>query len=387
MVRLDDTSDEEFPRTEPVDATGSRNDGGEAPVADRPVVGGDREGGAPLDAEGESAVTAGADRERDDRDDVDPIDACDDDAPSAAAGDLGEPNDAPVVEGPRDDVEPIDASFDDLAEAGLATVEDADDDAFDQDTDVQSIVDDPAALADAEAEADTDEESAELAPEADADVAVPEVDQLTADADAPDPETRAEPVMAKAPTVGLEGDEEEVPELTESGELSRVLLAVLLSTREPLKRVRLAEICNSTQKAVDAALERLTSDLEASGFPLTIVETGDAPRLMTQPAVFPYLRRMRKTRKAEKLSPAALETLAVIAYRQPVIRAEVEAIRGVKVGPMLKSLLDHKLVKVTGRADVPGRPLQYGTTQVFLERFGLRSLKDLPSVQEFKTLG
>ena len=118
-----------------------------------------------------------------------------------------------------------------------------------------------------------------------------------------------------------------------------------------------------------------------------IVETGDALRLMTQPAVFPYLRRMRKTRKAEKLSPAALETLAVIAYRQPVIRAEVEAIRGVKVGPMLKSLLDHKLVKVTGRADVPGRPLQYGTTQVFLERFGLRSLKDLPSVQEFKTLG
>ncbi|MGA0869788.1 MAG: SMC-Scp complex subunit ScpB, partial [Planctomycetota bacterium] len=97
--------------------------------------------------------------------------------------------------------------------------------------------------------------------------------------------------------------------------------------------------------------------------------------------------RLKKLKPAEKLSPAALETLAVIAYRQPVIRLEVEAIRGVKVGPMLQSLLQHKLIRVVGRADVPGKPLQYGTPQHFLERFGLRSLKDLPSIQEFRALG
>src|SRR5262249_12854253 len=104
-------------------------------------------------------------------------------------------------------------------------------------------------------------------------------------------------------------------------------------------------------------------------------------------ATFPYLQRLRGVKRLEKLSPAALETLAVIAYRQPVMRSEIEAIRGVKAGPMLRTLLQHKLVKVTGRADVPGRPIQYGTTQQFIEGFGLSSLQELPSVKEFKQLG
>ena len=110
-------------------------------------------------------------------------------------------------------------------------------------------------------------------------------------------------------------------------------------------------------------------------------------RLLTLPEVFPYLKRLRKVKKAERLSPAALETLAVIAYRQPVMRAEIEAIRGVKVGPTVRTLLEHKLIDIVGRADVPGKPLQYGTTQHFLDHFGLPSLKDLPSVKEFKSLG
>ncbi len=200
-------------------------------------------------------------------------------------------------------------------------------------------------------------------------------------------EVPAELPLESAASVPSIDDDAEVPELTEPGALSRVLVAVLLTAREPMKAVRLAEICNSSQKAVEAALERLDEDLRAMGMPLEVVHAGETIRLGTSPEVFPYLVRLRKARKAERLSPAALETLAVIAYQQPVIRLEIEAIRGVKVGPMLKSLLDHKLVKVVGRADVPGRPLQYGTTQVFLERFGLRSLKDLPSVQEFRSLG
>ncbi len=180
---------------------------------------------------------------------------------------------------------------------------------------------------------------------------------------------------------------DDAPPLTDPAELGRVLLAVLASSREPLKLVRLAEVCNSTQQLVREGLAVLERELRGAGLPLEIVLTDDAARLMTAPAVFPYLERLRKAKKAERLSPAALETLAVIAYRQPAIRAEIEAIRGVKVGPMLRSLLEHKLVKVVGRADVPGRPLQYGTTQHFLDRFGLNSLKDLPSVQEFRSLG
>jgi segregation and condensation protein B len=83
-------------------------------------------------------------------------------------------------------------------------------------------------------------------------------------------------------------------------------------------------------------------------------------------------------RKSERISGAALETLAVVAYRQPVTKAEIEAIRGVQAGPILRTLIERGLVRVTGRADVPGHPLQYGTTREFLDRFGLSSLGDLP---------
>jgi segregation and condensation protein B len=90
------------------------------------------------------------------------------------------------------------------------------------------------------------------------------------------------------------------------------------------------------------------------------------------------VQRLFKARKAERVSAAALETLAVVAYRQPVSKAEIEAIRGVQAGPILRSLIERGLVRVTGRADVPGHPLQYGTTKAFLDRFGLESVAELP---------
>ncbi len=181
-------------------------------------------------------------------------------------------------------------------------------------------------------------------------------------------------------------DEGDVPALTDAGPLSRVIFGLLLTTREALGPIRLAEVCNSTQKAVRAALERLETDLAAQGFPVELQWSGGSVRLLSAVTIHPYYRRLKGLGRTERLSPAALETLAVVAYRQPVIRAEIESVRGVKAGPMLRTLLDHKLVKVVGRADVPGRPLQYGTTAAFLDRFGLGSLKDLPSVQEFKSL-
>jgi segregation and condensation protein B len=236
----------------------------------------------------------------------------------------------------------------------------------------------------AEGEPEPQQEAAELdAPAAD-DVeahAVPTVDELVDDSDAVP--AQAEPLRESS----LSEDSDDAPPLTDPEEVGRVLLAVLLSAREPLSLVRMAEVCNSTQKVVEAGLRALDAELRQRGLPLEIVQMGDGVRVSTSPTVYPYLTRLKKLKPVEKLSPAALETLAVIAYRQPVIRLEVEAIRGVKVGPMLQSLLQHKLIRVVGRADVPGKPLQYGTTQHFLERFGLRSLKDLPSIQEFRALG
>ena len=106
--------------------------------------------------------------------------------------------------------------------------------------------------------------------------------------------------------------------------------------------------------------------------------------MLTLPHYHHWLRKMIKVRGDSKLTPAALETLAIVAYKQPVIRADIEAIRGVASGEMLRSLMLKGLVKMVGRAEVVGRPMQYGTTRKFLEIFGLNDLKDLPKIEELK---
>ena len=210
-----------------------------------------------------------------------------------------------------------------------------------------------------------------------------------------DAEAAAAAVAAEAEVAAIEeeieiADEEGLPpapELTDPAEVARVVYVLMLTSREGLSLFRLAQACNTTQKLVAEALDLLQQQMTAIGLPVELARNGDTVKWMSGASTFVYLQRLRGVKKMEKLSPAALETLAVIAYRQPVMRSEIEAIRGVKAGPMLRTLLQHKLVKCTGRSEVPGRPLQYGTTQLFLERFGLGSLQELPSVKEWKNLG
>ena len=97
-----------------------------------------------------------------------------------------------------------------------------------------------------------------------------------------------------------------------------------------------------------------------------------------------WLKKLLRVRTDTKLSPAALETLAIISYKQPIIRADIEAIRGVGAGEMIRSLMYKGLVKIVGRAEVLGRPMLYGTTKIFLDIFGLNTLKDLPKIEELK---
>lgn len=218
--------------------------------------------------------------------------------------------------------------------------------------------------------------------------------------DSIDAAAAAEAVAAEASTAEVEQDLDEladtelgddglpiVPALEDPKDIARMVYVLMMTSREGMTVFRLAQACNTSQKLVEEALSVLTEQLRGLNLPVELTRVGDTVRWMSSAAAFPYLQRLRGVRKLERLSPAALETLAVIAYRQPVMRSEIEAIRGVKAGPMLRTLLQHKLVKVTGRADVPGKPLQYGTTQQFLERFGLASLQDLPSVKEWKNLG
>ncbi len=193
---------------------------------------------------------------------------------------------------------------------------------------------------------------------------------------------------------GEEGREEEKeggekplpppPPLPEGVSLEELLEALLFASPEALSADRLAGAVGRSKGEVSAALQALRERLEGGGRPYVLTQVGRGFRLLTKPEFHPYLVRLRGIKKKESLSQAALETLAVIAYRQPIIRAEIEDIRGVQCGPMLRALLERKLIKVAGRADVPGRPLLYATTRTFLDRFGLKSLKDLPSLKELK---
>ena len=157
------------------------------------------------------------------------------------------------------------------------------------------------------------------------------------------------------------------------------MTALVFASPEPLSTRRLSALLEGPELArVEAALATLRARLGASGLPIEVREIAGGFQILTTPEMGVTIQRLFKARKAERISSAALETLAVVAYRQPVTKAEIEAIRGVQAGPILRSLIDRGLVRVIGRADVPGHPLQYGTTRAFLDRFGLARLEDLP---------
>ena len=158
--------------------------------------------------------------------------------------------------------------------------------------------------------------------------------------------------------------------------------AALITAERAMAPGRLAEAlgCDAS-KPVSEAIARLNGKYEETGRSFRIEQVAGGYRVMTLPAYGEVMAALHKKKDTGKLSPAALETLAVVAYRQPVLRTDVEAIRGVACGEVLRTLMEKHLVKITGRAEEPGRPMLYGTTKQFLEVFGLSSLKDLPEAE------
>ena len=162
-------------------------------------------------------------------------------------------------------------------------------------------------------------------------------------------------------------------------ELLRRLAALLFASTEPLSLGRLVKLLERPERArVKVALETLGARLASAGLPIEVRGLRGGHTLLTSADVSAVVGRLAKGAPVERISAAALESLSIVAYRQPVTKAEVEAIRGVQAGPVLRALVDRGLVKVVGRADVPGSPLQYGTTPEFLDRFGLLDLDELP---------
>jgi segregation and condensation protein B len=165
-------------------------------------------------------------------------------------------------------------------------------------------------------------------------------------------------------------------------ELARVASALVFASHRPLSISRLSELLGQAPGRIRAALAVLDEKLRSAGAPFVLTDIAGGLRYMTGESVAKYVSALRGEQKKERLSAAALETLAIVAYRQPVTKGEIEAMRGVQAGPMLRMLLEKRLIKIMGRAPVPGRPLQYGTTKEFLDKFNLASLKDLPTSEE-----
>lgn len=185
--------------------------------------------------------------------------------------------------------------------------------------------------------------------------------------------------IAKARTVKVELEDTITSSLTEKIE------ALLLSTDRPLNETKLAELLDLSDegaklKIIDAVAQ-LNEQYEKTGRSFRAQNVAGGWQFLTLPQFGPLLANLHRDRGQSRLSPAALETLAITAYRQPILRAEIEAIRGVGAGEVLRGLMERRLIKIVGRAEELGRPMLYGTTTQFLKLFGIASTDDLPEVQ------
>jgi len=182
--------------------------------------------------------------------------------------------------------------------------------------------------------------------------------------------------------------------------LARVIEALLFSAQKPLSTNEIVDVLHNAgaedefspnefakvrPAEVAAAIEQLKVEYIQHQHGFQLVEKADGWQLASDPKYAQWVRGLFPAPKPARLSSPALETLAIIAYRQPITRADVEAVRGVTIDGVLQTLMERGLVKIAGRAEIPGRPLLYETTEFFLDHFGLRNLDELPNVTELRT--
>ena len=197
----------------------------------------------------------------------------------------------------------------------------------------------------------------------------------TPDEKLPDPAPADEP----APT---DASAEDVKPRLDTAQVKAIVEALMFASPEPLTPKMLFKLLNDEPKEdILAAIDGLRQDWEARGG-LHLIEVAGGYQITTRPELHDWVRRMFHERTTQKLSVASLETLAVIAYKQPITTAEIGEIRGVNASGVLSTLMERHLIKIVGRKNVVGRPFMYGTTKEFLIRFGLRDLNDLPKVED-----
>ena len=169
----------------------------------------------------------------------------------------------------------------------------------------------------------------------------------------------------------------------EREQAKRIIEALLFASESPVTAERLSETVGSVEgSTVEALVQELKAEYAQTQRSLIIVEVAGGYQMATDPSYAPWIKKFYKQVRQEKLSRPALETLAIIAYKQPATKPEIEAIRGIDVSGLMDSLCEKGLIKILGRKDAPGRPMLYGTTKEFLQYFGLNALTDLPKAEE-----
>lgn len=168
--------------------------------------------------------------------------------------------------------------------------------------------------------------------------------------------------------------------------IKAILEALLFINERPIEVNELIQVLESSRSETEKALEELSSEYEQRGSGICIVKVAGGYQMCSAPEAETWVKKMYRERTKQKLSTASLETLAIIAYKQPITRVEIEAIRGVNVDGVARKLSELGLIKIAGRKDVVGKPFLYITTRKFLEYFGINTLKDLPKLEEFAAL-
>ena len=174
----------------------------------------------------------------------------------------------------------------------------------------------------------------------------------------------------------------------EDRELKSAIEAILFVAGAPLSADRLAGVFEeeASKDRIAAVLAGLRDESESRSSGLMLAEVAGGWQLVTRPENALWIRKFRTVKVSTRLSKPALETLAIISYKQPITRTEIEQIRGVNIGGIVRNLMERRLVKIVGKKDVPGKPMMYGTTVEFLQYFGLKDLSALPTLREFQEL-
>ena len=177
-----------------------------------------------------------------------------------------------------------------------------------------------------------------------------------------------------------------VPDIPQETDFKSVIEALLFASEDALPVGRISQLLDGalSPQEIRRMIAELGQEYEEQGRAFRIEEIAEGFQILTAQEFHPFITRLQVARQRRRLSEAALVTLSIIAYKQPISRAEIEVIRGVQSGQIVRALMDMKLVKIIGRANIPGRPMLYGTTRFFLDFFGLKSIKELPNAQELR---